>query len=124
MAVFSTGRNLRAQAGDDALGHLALDGEDVGKVAVEVLGPEVQVRAGVDELRRHAHASGGLLHAAFEQMRDAQREADLAHVARVAGAVRHDRRAADDLQVGDLGQIGEDFVLDALGEISVGSSRR
>ena len=45
--------------------------------------------------------------------------ADLAQIARRAAFVLHHARAADHFQIGNLGQMGQDLVLDALGEEGV-----
>ena len=45
----------------------------------------MRIGAGVDQLRVHPHLPAGALHAAFEQMRDAELLADLAQVARGGG---------------------------------------
>ncbi len=52
-------------------------------------------------------------------MRHAELLADLAQIARRAGLVLHDRRAADHLQIRDLGEVGQDLVLHAIGEEGV-----
>ena len=52
-------------------------------------------------------------------MCDAELLADLAQIARCAAFVLHDARPADDFQVGNPGQMGQDLVLDALGEEGV-----
>ena len=46
------GIEVRLDRGDDALGDLVLDGEDVAQLAVVSLGPDVLAGLGVDELRR------------------------------------------------------------------------
>jgi hypothetical protein len=43
-------RQRDRQRANDLLDHLVLGGEDVGEVAVEALGPEMPVVAGIDEL--------------------------------------------------------------------------
>ena len=58
--------------------------------------------------------------ATFAVNRRNNREADVADVPRVSRAVRPHRGTADDFHVGDLRKVGENFVLDALGEIRVG----
>ncbi len=74
MAAFSSGESFALQAPGDGLGDLALDGEHVGQVAVVVFGPLVGIGARVDQLRGDAHLVARALHAAFEQVRDTQRE--------------------------------------------------
>ena len=70
-------------------------------------------------MRAYSHAAAHSLHSSFDDVRDTEGLSDLTQVSLDPSFVLHDRRAADDLQVGDLGQIGEDFVLDAVREITV-----
>src|SRR6266550_6282017 len=48
--TFLGGGELRLQLVGDAFGNVALDGEDVGQIAIIGLRPEVHVVAGVDQL--------------------------------------------------------------------------
>src|SRR5712692_371015 len=52
-------------------------------------------------------------------MSDAELLTDLAQVALPASFILHDRSAADHFQVRDLCQVGQNFVLHAVGEIGV-----
>ena len=52
-------------------------------------------------------------------MSNAELLSNLAQVARIAALVEHDRSAADDFQVRDLGQVREDFILNSVREIRV-----
>ena len=52
-------------------------------------------------------------------MRHAELLADLAQIARGAGLVLHDARAADHFQIRDLREVGQDLVLHAVGEEDV-----
>ena len=76
-------------------------------------------RSRVDQLRIYPNLIGSTLHAAFENMSYAKLPADFAQIARCAAFVLHDARPADDFQVGNSGQMGQDLVLDALGEEGV-----
>ena len=60
---------------------LLLNGEDVGELAVVILGPDMRAVVGLDELRGDAHAVAGLAHRAFDEMRGVQRLPDRSHVA-------------------------------------------
>src|SRR6202162_4934724 len=95
---------------------LALNGEHVVEWTIVNLRPHMRVGAGIDQLRVHAHFAGGTLDTAFEQVRDAELLSNLAQIACNTAFVLHYRRAADDLQVCDLGQVGQDFILHAVGE--------
>ncbi len=52
-------------------------------------------------------------------MRHPERFGDLAQVALSASLVLHHGRAANNFQVGDFGEVGQDFILHAICEISV-----
>src|SRR5438128_2100067 len=52
-------------------------------------------------------------------MSDAKLLADFAQIALSAGLVLHHGGATDHLEVGDLGEVGQDLVLHAIGEESV-----
>jgi len=76
------------------------------------------VRAGIDELRVDADPVAGALHTAFEHGDHVQLLRDLAHrLVRVR--ILHHRGSRDDLQAVDLGQLGEQVVVDARREIGV-----
>jgi hypothetical protein len=56
---------LRLQLVGNGFGDLALDGEDIGQIAIVSLRPNIRVTARVDQLRIHPHAIGRALHAPF-----------------------------------------------------------
>ena len=97
---------------------VGLDGEDVVELPVVRLGPEVAIGLGVDELRDDAHAIAGATYAAVEQRGGAERRADLAQALR-ALLERHDRVARDHLERADLGEMRDDVLGDAVGEVLV-----
>ena len=76
----------------------------------------MRVGARIDQLRVDAHAIAGALNASFHDMRDTELLADLAQIARDPAFVLHHARAADHFQIRDLGEVGQDFVLHAIGE--------
>ncbi len=110
------GRYSGAQLLGDGLGNLALDAESIVERPVVALRPERRGGAGVDQLGIHPHLAGDPLHAALEQVRDAELLRDLAQIARCPGFVLHHAGAADHFEVRDLRQVGQDFVLHAVGE--------
>ena len=76
------------------------------------------VGGGADHLHIHVHGVGDFLHAAFDDIGDAELLADLAQIVRRA-FVLLGRRSGDHLQVGYLREAGEDFVLNSFREIGV-----
>ena len=77
------------------------------------------IGAGVDELRVDPQMIARPLHAAFEEMRDAELLPDLPRVAGFTSLVRAGGGAADHFEIGDFGQIGENFILDARRKVGV-----
>ena len=84
-----------------------------------MLGPDVRVGRRVDQLRGDPHARSEPLHASLENVADAERGANLAQVAAIAVLVLPDRLATDDLELGDAGKFGEEFVLHPAGKEGV-----
>ncbi len=85
----------------DRPGHLLLDVEHVVQRAGEVLGPEVAVGRGVDELRGDAQVLAGFPDASLEHVAHVQQCADLAN--RLAGALqRHHGVPGDHPETADL----------------------
>ena len=70
------GAERHLQRADDLLGHVVLDGEYVGQVAIIALRPEMGSIAGVDELRRDADTVGRVADAAFENEADIELAGD------------------------------------------------
>ena len=99
----------------DLGGELFLNGENVADLAIVSLGPDMLVGGGADELAGHAHLVAGPPHAALEQVGDAQFLGDLPAGLRRA-AILHDRGARHDAQLRDEREVGEDVLLDAVGE--------
>ena len=109
-------RQSDLERGDDLGGHLVLDGKDVGEVAVVALRPEVPAGIGIDQLRRDPHPVAGAADAALEHGADAEFASDGADID-VLALVDEARVARDDHQPADFGQVGDDVLADAVGEI-------
>ena len=116
--AFARGK-FRLKLVGDRFRDLTLNREYVVEWTIVDLRPKMPVSACIDELRVHSHFPAGALHAAFEQMSDAELLADLRQVALRATFILHDRSAADHFQVRDLRQVGQDFILHAVCEIGV-----
>ena len=97
---------------------LALDCENVGQLAIESIRPKVRVGRGVNELDIHPHLVVRFLHAALEDVRYPELAGDLREIVRRTFEMLR-RSAGDDFQVRNFRQPGQDFVLDALREVSV-----
>ena len=116
--LFLGRRKFRVQLLRDFLCEIGLDREHIREIAIVTLGPDVLVVQRVDELHIHVHAVAGLLHAPFEDRRDAERFADFPHVYFFVAIWGH-RGARDHFQVADLREVCENVVLDAVGEVGV-----
>ena len=98
---------------------IGLDGEDISQIAVVIFRPNVLVTICVDQLHAHSDAVADSTDAAFQKRGYAQRFAYFPSVAHGIAAIRHDRHARDNLQIADLRKIGQNIVLDAVGEVFV-----
>src|SRR5271154_6348263 len=81
--VLPGGREFHLQHSDDALSDVVLHRKDVLELPVIAFGPQMCAGGGVNELYSDAYALCRALHAAFQQVSDAQRGANL------LGALRH-----------------------------------
>ena len=106
---------LGLERGRDLQRHVALDGEDVGQLAIVGLGPEVPVRLDVDQLGDDPHPVPGPPDAALEQRGHVQDLTDLPQ-APVALLEPHHRAAPDHPQRPDLGELGDHVLGDPVGE--------
>src|SRR2546421_10373343 len=78
----------------------------------------MRIGAGVDQLHVYAHLIAGLLNSSFQHGSDAQLLRDRFQVFRLALVLRG-RGVGDDLKVSDRRQLRQDFILNAIGEVSV-----
>src|SRR2546430_10453822 len=72
------------------------------------------VAARVDQLSVHMKPCSGLTHATFQHVRHPKRITDLARIP--LAAILHETGATDHLEVGYLRQLGQNVVLDTVGE--------
>ena len=96
---------------------LALDGKQIIQIAVVLLGPDVGIGARVDQLRIQTKMRSGSADAALQNVRHAKRISDLAKIS--FAAIFHHAGAADDFQIADLRQLGQNVVLHTIGEDGV-----
>ena len=75
---------MRGKNGDNRAYHVVLDGKDVLKLTVVVLGPAVGPSGGFDQLGSYANAVAGTPYAALQHIAHAQFASDLADVDRLA----------------------------------------
>ena len=109
-------RQFDPKCRDDPRPDLVLKVEDVGRIAVVAFRPEVDAGLGVDQLGVDADAPAGLAHAALDHVAHAELAGHLAHVERLA-LVGEGRIAGDDQEPGDLGQVGDQILGHAVGEV-------
>ena len=77
------------------------------------------VASGIDQLGSDPNAVAGRLDAAFNYVCHPKFVCNLTQIPLHTGLVLHYRGATDHLQIRDLGKIGEDLILDGIGEESV-----
>src|SRR5439155_18136014 len=98
---------------------IGLNGKNVGQIAIVIFCPNVLVVARVDQLHVNPDAIATATDATFQKRGYAQRLANFARVTYGIAPIRHDRHTRDDLQVADLGEICQDIILHAVGEVRV-----
>jgi hypothetical protein len=115
---FFVGAELELERVDDDAGESFLEREDVLDGPVVLVGPQVVVRGGVDELSGNAQAAARPPHAAFEDVSDAELTRDRLHI---LGRLleRHRRTPGDDAERPHFGGIGGHFVGEPAGEVRV-----
>ena len=86
---------------------------------VVTLRPDVAVVAGVDQLDVDEHAVARAPDAPFQNIRHAQRLADLTHIAPAGFLISHHAGAADYFQIVNLRQACQHVVLNPGGEVGV-----
>src|SRR5437867_12444442 len=107
-------RDFGAKLLSDFLRNLALDRKQVVQVAIVLFGPDVSVRARVDQLRVHMKPGADHPDAALQHMGDSQLVTDLTHVP--LAAIVHYAGPADHLQIGDFCKLGQNVVLHTIDE--------
>ena len=117
MDAFSLADSFGVKAIGNFLRDLTLDCEQIIQIAVVFLGPNVGVGARVDQLRIQVNPITAPACASFQHVRHAKRIADLTHIS--FAAIFHHAGPADDFQVGDLRQLGQNVVLHTIGEDGV-----
>jgi len=103
------------QGADDGLHHLVLDFEQFGGRPVELLGPDLGARFGVDQLDRDAHAFAHASHAALDHEPHAQLARDLRGID-FGAAIAERRRPRADRQHVPARHLGDDVLADAVAE--------
>ena len=91
----------------------------VRQIPFVVFRPKMGVGSGIDQLSTHADTIAGSLNRAFQNMRHTQSLSDFAKVGLNTVFVLHHRRATDDFEISNLGQIRQDLILNAISEVSI-----
>ena len=74
----------------------------------------MRIRACINQLRVEVKPGAGFAHATFQYVRYTK---GLAYLARISlSPILHDTSATDDLESGDVRQLGQKIVLDAVGK--------
>ena len=96
-------------------GCLPADGENIFKIAVVALSPNVPIGFCVDQLNGDADAIAGLSHASLQHVFDPEFARDVLHLYRLA-LVHEGRVARDDEQVAETRQLCDDVLGEAVRE--------
>ena len=83
------GRQLRLQRIGNFVSEIALDRENVGHIAVVIVGPDVLIGVGIDQLHVDAHLVSRAAHASLENIGNTERLADFTKVRRPASVLHH-----------------------------------
>src|SRR5206468_315785 len=105
-------RDFGAKPLSNFLRNLALDRKQIVQIAIVLLGPDVSVGAGVDQLHVHMKLGADSPDAALQHMRYSQLIPNLTHIP--LAAIAHYAGPADDFQIGDPRQLGQNVVLHAI----------
>ena len=98
----------------DFLRDLALNCKQLVQITIVLVGPDVRVRAGVDQLRIHMKPVGDPADTPLQNVRYAEIITDLSHIPFVA--ISHYAGPADDFQVGDFRKLRQNVVLHTIDE--------
>ena|SRR5207249_2109849 len=82
-ALLGTGEPCLEGAGNFP-GDLTFDSEDIGQLAIEVIGPQMGISLRINQLNIHSYLVGRPLHRAFEDVCDAKLLRDLEQISRRA----------------------------------------
>src|SRR5438876_8849128 len=107
-------RDFGAKPLSNFLRNLALDRKQIVQIAIVLLGPDVSVGAGVDQLHVHMKLGADSPDAALQHMGDSQLVTDLTHI--LLAAIAHHAGPADHLQVVDFCKLGQNVVLHTIDE--------
>ena len=107
---------MRLQLLRDGFGDFALDSEHVSQIARIGLCPQMRVVTGVDQLRIYSNLVRDSLDAPFQNVSHSERLANVPQIPRCRGLVLRHTCSADHFQIGHLGEISENFILDSVGK--------
>src|SRR5438270_13029269 len=97
---------------------VAFNSENIGQLAIVSFRPKMRIALGIDQLNVDAHLVAGFPHTALQNIRDAKLLGDLRIIpVRILESLR--RCAGDNLQVANPRESGQDFLLNAAGEIGI-----
>src|SRR5690348_7847287 len=107
---------MRLELLSDRFGNLALDREHVSQIAGVGLRPQMGVVARIHQLSVNPDFVRDLLNTALENMCDTERLPDVSEVPSSGCLVLRHTGSADHLKIGNFCEVGQDFVLNPVGE--------
>src|ERR1700738_4846653 len=115
-SCFLAWRHPNLELVGNRLSNLALNGKHIRKITIVRLRPKMRIRARVNELSIDPDAVGRALDTTFQNVGNAQLPSDLTKVAGANDLILHHAGTTNHLKICDLGQIGEDLILDTVGK--------
>src|SRR6266404_4549930 len=109
-------QQLHLELFHNGVGDFVLNSEDVGQVAIKTLGPDMTAVLAANELSSYPHARSGFPHASLQDKSNAKLLTDLLHFYGLV-FVGKGGVARDNEQAGDLGQVSDDVLRDAIAKI-------
>ena len=112
-------RKLRLQGFRNFLRHFTLHRKDIFEIPIVSLRPEVGIGASVNKLDVDSHFIASSLNCSLEDGRNAEFFRDRLQVVRLA-LIFCGGRARNHLEITDHSQLGENLILNTLGEVGIG----
>ena len=110
------GDQLDFECGHDLQRQLVLNGEDVGEITIEAVGPDMAAADRIDQLRRDPDPPARLAHATLEYVANTECARHLGDRNRLP-LIDKGRIPRDHVQPRQLGEIGDDVLANPVGEI-------
>src|SRR5438105_350243 len=109
-------QQLHLELFHNGVGDFVLNGEDIGQITIKPLGPNMAAVLAPNELPSYPHTRSRLSHASFQDKSNAKLPTHLLHFHRLV-FIGEGSVARDNKQSGNVGQISDDVLRNAITEI-------